>query len=181
MLEQIAPHPKHAGGEETRTQLINAATEVFLEDGFRAARVADIAKRANLRLSAINYHFGSKEGLYLAVLRHHAELAIHQIPLAIQNPDSPLKERLGFAIHALLERMLSPDSASRIGPLMLRELVNPTAALETLFERFSLPQAQIVMDLAREVVGPAVPDEMLKRGGISILARVWLMCLPGHC
>lgn len=171
MLEQIAPHPKHAGGEETRTQLINAATEVFLEDGFRAARVADIAKRANLRLSAINYHFGSKEGLYLAVLRHHAELAIHQIPLAIQNPDSPLKERLGFAIHALLERMLSPDSASRIGPLMLRELVNPTAALETLFERFSLPQAQIVMDLAREVVGPAVPDEMLKRGGISIFGQ----------
>ena len=62
-------------GQQTRTALIDVATEMFLADGFKAARVADIAQQAGVRLSAINYHFGSKEGLYLAVLQHHADLA----------------------------------------------------------------------------------------------------------
>lgn len=180
MLDKQIPPPKHVGGDETRAGLIAAATQVFLDDGFRAARVADIARCAGQRLSAINYHFGSKEGLYLAVLRHHADLAISQTPLAAPDPNLPVQRRLEFAIQALVERLLDPKSTCRIGPLMLRELVNPTAALDVLFERFSLPQAQIVMALVREAVGPSVPDEAMKRVGMSIFGQcmAYVMARP---
>jgi AcrR family transcriptional regulator len=38
--------------------------------GYQAARVQNITRSAGLGLSAINYHFGGKEGLYRAVLSH---------------------------------------------------------------------------------------------------------------
>lgn len=171
MLDQTIFSPKATVGEETRSALIAAATDVFLSDGFRAARVTDIAKRAGQRVSAINYHFTSKEGLYLAVLRHHAELALQQTPLAMPAAQLSPQEKLAFAITALVERLLCPESPSRIGALMLREMVNPTPALEVLFERFSLPQAEIVITLVREIVGEHVPEESVKRCAMSIFGQ----------
>lgn len=166
-----AKPPRHATGDDTRSRLIAAATEVFLEDGFRSARVQDIAERAGLRLSAINYHFEGKEGLYLAVLRHHADKALDTEPLQPLDPLLPLRTRFDFAISALVNRMLNERGPSRIGQLMMRALMNPGPVLDVLIEHFSLPQAKKLMDLLAEIVGPAVPREVLARCLISILGQ----------
>lgn len=169
------PSPSSTGGnatgEETRARLLAAATDVFLADGFRAARVQDIAQRAGLRLSAINYHFQGKEGLYLAVLQHHAALALAQAPLQPPQGDLPLEARFRHAIQALVMRLLDEDSPSRIARLMLRELVNPTAALDLMIERFSLPQAAIMRTLLREILGPRVPEVVLSRSLVSLFGQ----------
>lgn len=168
---RLADSSTNATGEETRARLLAAATEVFLADGFRAARVQDIARRASLRLSAINYHFAGKEGLYLAVLQHHAELAMRQAPLQPPQPGLPLDARFRHAVRALVARLLDQSSPSRIARLMLREMVNPTAALDVMIERFSLPQAQQIRGLLREVLGPAVPEIVLSRALVSLFGQ----------
>lgn len=56
--------------ERTRAELLAVATEVFAEDGFSGARVDVIAERTRTTKRMIYYYFGSKEGLYLAVLEH---------------------------------------------------------------------------------------------------------------
>lgn len=155
----------------TRKALLDVAIEVFLADGFKAARVADIAQQAGVRLSAINYHFGSKEGLYLALLQHHADLAWRTAPPPVFDPDTPLQQRLQALIAALVRRMLDPDSPSRIGRLMIREVVNPTAALDVMFERFTLPQVNLLLGLLREFFGPQVPREVLLRAALSIVGQ----------
>lgn len=172
--------PKHVTGDDTRARLIAAATDVFLEDGFRAARVQTIAHKAGLRLSAINYHFGSKEGLYLAVLQHHAEQAVALTPLAPPHAGLSLRQRFDFAIHALVLRLLDTRNQSRIGPLMLRELVNPTAALDVLIERFTLPQGGQMLALLREVMGPDVPDEVVGRALASVFGQcaIYILARP---
>jgi len=53
--------------ERSRAALLTAALDEFAERGFAGARVADIARRAGLNKQLINYYFGSKEGLYLAL------------------------------------------------------------------------------------------------------------------
>jgi TetR/AcrR family transcriptional regulator len=53
--------------ERSRATLLAAALDEFAERGFAGARVADIARRAGLNKQLINYYFGSKEGLYLAL------------------------------------------------------------------------------------------------------------------
>ncbi len=52
---------------QTREALLGAALEVFGRDGFHAASTRAIAEAAGVNQALIAYHFGSKEGLYLAV------------------------------------------------------------------------------------------------------------------
>ena len=55
--------------EETRWRLLQAATEVFAEVGYRAATTREIARRAGVNLASIHYHFGDKAELYREVFR----------------------------------------------------------------------------------------------------------------
>src|SRR6516162_5612595 len=52
----------------TREKIINAASRAFARDGYEGASVRAIVAAAEVNQAAINYHFGSKEGLYHAVL-----------------------------------------------------------------------------------------------------------------
>ena len=52
----------------TRAALLQAGTAVFAERGFKGATAELIARRARANKAMINYHFGSKKGLYQAIL-----------------------------------------------------------------------------------------------------------------
>jgi AcrR family transcriptional regulator len=54
--------------ERTRQAILDAAREEFAEHGLSGARVEAIAARTNTVKRMLYYYFGSKEGLYLAVL-----------------------------------------------------------------------------------------------------------------
>jgi AcrR family transcriptional regulator len=54
--------------EHVRTRLLNAAVRVFDRKGYSAASVREIAEMAGVTKPALYYHFGSKEGLLLAIL-----------------------------------------------------------------------------------------------------------------
>ena len=54
--------------EQNRETILSAATDEFAERGFRGASMDAIAARTNTTRALINYYFGSKEKLYIAVL-----------------------------------------------------------------------------------------------------------------
>src|SRR3546814_4367559 len=60
-------------GEETRQRLLDAAIDVFGRRGYEGASTRALAGAAGANLAAIPYHFGGKEGLYLAAATHIAE------------------------------------------------------------------------------------------------------------
>lgn len=66
------PQPAAEQDERVRTRLLNAAVRVFDRKGFAAASVREVAELAGVTKPAVYYHFGSKEGLLLAIL-HQAE------------------------------------------------------------------------------------------------------------
>lgn len=51
----------------TKENILQTALKLFATQGYDATSVRQIAKEANANLSAISYHFESKEGLYKAV------------------------------------------------------------------------------------------------------------------
>ncbi|HEX2466358.1 MAG TPA: TetR family transcriptional regulator [Thermoanaerobaculia bacterium] len=55
--------------EGTRLTILDAAEAIFVEKGFAAASMSDIAARAMVTKSLIHHHFGSKEELWLEVKR----------------------------------------------------------------------------------------------------------------
>ena len=61
--EPLSKRTTRADSEETRTRILDAAEELFVEMGFAAASLRAIASRAGVNLAAAHYHFGSKEGL----------------------------------------------------------------------------------------------------------------------
>jgi AcrR family transcriptional regulator len=52
--------PRSRKGTETRARLLDAAKQVFEEDGFLEARISDIAERANLSHGSFYHYFESK-------------------------------------------------------------------------------------------------------------------------
>ena len=53
---------------DTKSRILDAAEELFMEHGFEATSLRLITTAANVNLAAVNYHFGSKEELFQAVL-----------------------------------------------------------------------------------------------------------------
>ena len=52
----------------TKARILDAAEELFMEHGFEATSLRQITATARVNLAAVNYHFGSKEDLFEAVL-----------------------------------------------------------------------------------------------------------------
>src|SRR6476661_6282956 len=53
---------------ETKERILDAAETLFMEHGFEATSLRSLTTAANVNLAAVNYHFGSKEELFQAVL-----------------------------------------------------------------------------------------------------------------
>jgi AcrR family transcriptional regulator len=62
-----------ARGRTTRAQLLAAAADVLREQGYAGTSMRAVADRAGARLSLVQYHFGSKHGLLVAVLEDLTE------------------------------------------------------------------------------------------------------------
>ena len=91
---------------ETKKRLLEAAGEIFAEYGYRAANVRQISQKAGANLAAINYHFGDKEGLYMAVLGSvpsaQAEKYPSNLGLAAQ---AGAEQRLYAYVRSLMHRV----------------------------------------------------------------------------
>ena len=63
-----APPERQRDAERTRAEILAVATREFSEHGYSGARVDEIAERTRTTKRMLYYYFGSKEGLYIAVL-----------------------------------------------------------------------------------------------------------------
>src|SRR5580765_8036270 len=52
----------------TKTRILDAAEQLFMEHGFEATSLRSLTTAAGVNLAAVHYHFGSKEELFQAVL-----------------------------------------------------------------------------------------------------------------
>jgi len=57
-----------ATSADTKTRILDAAEALFTEHGFEATSLRQLTSAAGVNLAAVNYHFGSKEELFQAVL-----------------------------------------------------------------------------------------------------------------
>lgn len=177
---------KERGGSEsaeredrTPERLLAAAAELFASAGFHATTMRDIAARARANVASSHYHFGSKEDLYLAVLRH--EFGAIAARLAGAGPVPPLA-RLRHAgraelvrvlrarIETMLEILIGPRPSLH-GALMQREMCDPTEALPVIVSEFLKPQLDEMRRLI-EALGPALRPAEIERILFSICGQV---------
>src|SRR5256885_9532365 len=58
---------------ETRTRILDAAEELFMQHGFEATSMRLLTGKAGVNLAAVNYHFGSKDALIEALFRRRLD------------------------------------------------------------------------------------------------------------
>lgn len=157
-------------GVETRERLLENACGVFAEKGYQDASIAEICERAGANVAAVNYHFGGKDALYAEVWRHTFETFMQAYPLDGGLPaDAPPEERLFARVHALLQRVFDDGRVGQCFRIGLRELVNPSAALENTRRELIGPHRQRTQALVRELLGPEASEQHVLFSEISII------------
>src|SRR5262245_66141800 len=117
----------------TEKRLLEAAGEIFAEHGYRAATVRQICEKARANIAAVNYHFGDKEGLYMAALRsvHRASAEKYPSNLGV-NPATTPEQQLRVYVRSLLLRIFCEGRARWLTQIMVRETFARTPALDLL-------------------------------------------------
>jgi AcrR family transcriptional regulator len=154
--------------EQTRARLLEAAREVFSEHSFQGATVREICRRAEANVAAVNYHFGSKEGL-LAEALNFSQLAALQ--KANVKADECPKVRLRLFLRDFMLMLLDEKNASAQCRIMARELADPTPALDQIVSEAIAPLHKFLSKLLREIVGDHVSETELRRCVYSILGQ----------
>lgn len=137
------PSPSQASrSEQTRAQILNAAFQVFCEQGYHGASMRQIARGAGIALGGIYNHFASKEEIFLDVLYQRHPI-FHMFPEILKAAGENAE---AFVCNAA-ERMVSSfDGRSDFIKLMFIELVEFDGAHFPKLLSLALPQ---VMQLSQ--------------------------------
>ncbi len=166
-----APSSTTATGE-TRQRLLETAGEVFATHGFRHATVREICRRAGANLAAVNYHFGDKAGLYAAVLEYAHTRALEKYPLdGLDYEAMPVAGRLQAFIQHVIFKLFDEDMTTCRFKLMAWEMIEPTAALDSLVEKIIRPMEQRLRAIVQELLGPGAKDEQIRFCQLSIIGQ----------
>jgi AcrR family transcriptional regulator len=156
----------------TRQRLLDAAGEVFAEQGYRAATVREICRRAEANVAAINYHFGDKENLYREVLLYAHRCAMENVPReALADPSAPAEQRLRGFIHGMVRSFLSDGRPAWQGKLIAREVAEPTVMLDAIVDANVRPRFELVKRIIQEILGGRGSDDELRRCAWSVVGQ----------
>ncbi len=163
---------------DTREQILTAAAALFAERGFHGTTAREIAQRAGVNLASAHYHFGSKEDLYLEVLRVEFDDIMRtfarrgaRLDDAARPGRAALERLLHARIAAMLEVLLGPPPG-RQGTLLLREMCDPSAALPHIIARFVEPMKR-EMEAIIARLAPTLPAAAIERCAFSVVGQVF--------
>jgi AcrR family transcriptional regulator len=105
----------------TRQRILDTAEVCFAQRGYDGTSLREITRQADVNLGAVNYHFGSKAGLFDEVLRRRVEplnrrrLDLLNETIARHAPDpAPLEEMLEAYLRPPVEAFSSPARATLV-------------------------------------------------------------------
>lgn len=106
------PRASAADAAETARRVLDVARERFSAEGFAAASVDDIARRAGVTRGAVYHHYDGKPALFRAVAAQlQSEIAARVVAAAEQETDAAAQLRAGS--HAFLDA-ITDDRAARV-------------------------------------------------------------------
>ena len=93
-ITQAPRRAPRADGAEARHRLLHTALRLFAQKGFAKTSTREIAREAEVNISAISYYFGDKEGLYAATFSEPMGGDSSDLVAACNVPGQPLEATL---------------------------------------------------------------------------------------
>ena len=157
-----------------RAQLLTAAREVFVAQGYHAAAMDDIAERAGVSKPVLYQHFPGKLDLYLALLDESCDAMINAAAAALESTDDN-KQRVIATMHAFYEYVANAEGAFRL--VFESDLTNEPA-VRARVDRVTTECAKLIAHVIRDDTG--LPEEQSQLLAVSLVgmgqvsARFWL-------
>lgn len=168
----------------TRERILDAAETLFADKGVAATSLREITARAGVNLAAVNYHFGSKTGLFQAVLERRL------VPLNRERLEAldALEARAGTrpaTVEEILDALLRPavrligvpaSKGAAFPKLFGRVILEPNPEFQEIFRR-QFDEVGVRFHEALHACLPALPrDELIWRGQFLIGAMAHTIC-----
>lgn len=154
----------------SRARILEGAGEEFAAAGFAGARIDHIARRTRLNVRMIHYHFGSKRGLYRAVLQDiYEQMAriLEELP-----PSAPNRSVEAFGLYFDLL-----TAHPRFADVLVRELLDGAKHLKALWKEHPELFRQIHTH-ARQLIEQGIDAGELRRldPAMTVLSITSIIC-----
>lgn len=170
---------KRPDGDITRSGIIHIAGELFAERGYADTTSKAICERAGVNLAAINYHFGSRDGLYLAVLQ---EVQQHIVQLSfLQNLARDTlepEEKLRVFLRQIIQRVMNGDN----WPIRVwaREVLTPSPLLDQVLREHINPKFDALTLIISELTGLAPSHPRMPQLVLSMISPCLVLLIAGR-
>lgn len=167
-----------ADGGQTHARILEAAGGLFAAQGFGDVTSKQIAAAAEVDLASINYHFGSRQGLYQAALAeaHRRLIKLDQLQ-AIHSAKKPARKKLAMFIDMMVGAAFGDQGWS--AQLLSREMLSPTSNSRQLLDEEIKPKLGLVQAILGEITGIAPGTPAAARCMISVGAPCLMLIVAG--
>jgi AcrR family transcriptional regulator len=173
-LDGARPRGGRLPRRERRVQLLESALEVFVQHGYHAAAMDDIAERAGVSKPVLYQHFPGKLELYLALLDSSCDDIIENCRAALDSTHDN-KQRVAAAIDAFYDYVGRDTGAFRL--VFESDLTNEPAVRQHV-DRVTSQCASLIAAVIHDDTG--LPDAASRLLAVSLVgmaqvsARFWL-------
>lgn len=163
--------------ERTRAKIIEAAGELFADFGYHGVTVRDIVNKAQTHLSALNYHFASKEALYREVLR----LACASPEWAKQDLTAyqklPAKQALDELVKAWICDYTHGDSGGWKAKLVSRECLEASRIFREVVTADAMPDLLLVCEALGRATGRSAQSVAVRAAVLGLHGQITTLTL----
>ncbi len=177
-MKENQKNGRRMDGRETGEKIIECAGQLIAEKGFASVTSKEICRAAGVNLAAVNYHFGSRDGLYLAVLENVQQYLVGlQQLIDLYKSDLAPRQKMEKLIDFLAGNAFYKNDWQI--SVWVREVMNPSPAFMEIFRKEGLPKISVLIKMFSEYTGYTPGDPKLYSGLITLFAP-FVMCLLGR-
>lgn len=175
-----ADPPRRRRKEARPQELLDAALDLFVEKGFAATKIEDVAARAGVSKGTVYLYFPSKEELLKAVIRHNLTLTISQGGDLLASFEGSTAELIRLLAVSWWERV-GETQASGIFKIIISEMRNfPEFAKFYAAEVIEPGQQLVAGVLQRGIARGEFRDVPLIHTAHALIFPMLMLCLHKH-
>lgn len=168
-------------GRQTRERLLECAGILAAQKGFSLVTSKEICQMAGTNLAAINYHFGSRDGLYEALLYQIHQFMVNEDSLReIVSRDSSPREKLSALVDMVAEQVWSRENWQM--QVWSREVMHTAQSshVSAVLMQVVKVKGSLALKLFSDYTGLAMDDSRLYICFLCFMAPILLVTYGKH-